>query len=373
MQNIADFINLVFIRHNIDSSIIQYALACLNKDMKPNDWIMLTLNSPACIILKFHNGEFMNEGYIVNNQKVLGALVNHDMYDVTTDAKMVEEGISDLDYGSRFEGSILIEKGIPFGFGEMYDDNGILTYRGIMINWKRFGYGISYHSNGRAKYEGYWCDDRRYGIGTEYNRREHIVNFCEWYDGFEIESDYEGDGMRPLNIGIKHMKLCDNCVLSMWDISLFYNLESIEIGDSCYESVQTFKIDGLNRLKSLKIGKNSFTQLNETFWNTNWDSAFNLADNEKKSFHILNCDSLESIEIGEYSFSDFAGDFELRNLNSLQVLKIGEANVKSRNFYDGTFVIRGVDFLHIIRNRSTFITIHHIRLVCLLLFFVYSN
>ena len=334
MQNIADFINLVFIRHNIDSSIIQYALACLNKDMKPNDWIMLTLNSPACIILKFHNGEFMNEGYIVNNQKVLGALVNHDMYDVTTDAKMVEEGISDLDYGSRFEGSILIEKGIPFGFGEMYDDNGILTYRGIMINWKRFGYGISYHSNGRAKYEGYWCDDRRYGIGTEYNRREHIVNFCEWYDGFEIESDYEGDGMRPLNIGIKHMKLCDNCVLSMWDISLFYNLESIEIGDSCYESVQTFKIDGLNRLKSLTIGKNSFTQEKNGYRN-----------NKSKSFHILNCDALEQIEMGQYSMSDFGGGFELYNLNSLKSMRIGEIGCNSFNFFYSSFVIRGNELL----------------------------
>ena len=42
-----------------------------------------------------------------------------------------------------------------------------------------------------------------------------------------------------------------------------YNLNSfdiIEIGNDCFGSVQTFKIDGLNRLKSIKIGINSFTQ-----------------------------------------------------------------------------------------------------------------
>ena len=35
----------------------------------------------------------------------------------------------------------------------MYDDDdGILVYKGIMINWKRFGYGTSYHNNGLIEY-----------------------------------------------------------------------------------------------------------------------------------------------------------------------------------------------------------------------------
>ena len=43
----------------------------------------------------------------------------------------------------------------------------------------------------------------------------------------------------------------------------------------------------------------------------------------RKIFHILNCESLESIDIGEYSFSDFGGDFELKNLPQLQSIQIG--------------------------------------------------
>ena len=65
-----------------------------------------------------------------------------------------------------------------------------------------------------------------------------------------------------MNIGIKHLKLSDNCVLKDWDVSLILNLESIEIGNDCFKSVQTFKIDGLNQLITLKIGKDSFTQVN---------------------------------------------------------------------------------------------------------------
>ena len=62
---------------------------------------------------------------------------------------------------------------------------------------------------------------------------------------------------------MKHLKETDKCVLIDWDVSLLYNLESIEIGNECFGSVQSFKIDGLNRLKTIKIGINSFTQAKE--------------------------------------------------------------------------------------------------------------
>ena len=210
----------------------------------------------------------MNEGFVVNDQKVLKVFGNHQFGDISYNEQqsIVVEGIVDLDHGSRFEGLVLKDEkegkmGIPFGYGEMYDDDGLLLYKGIMINWKRFGYGTSYHDNGLKEYEGYWCDDNRFGIGKVYNRKKQLIKEGYWYDGIEIDiEEYEGNGSEPMNIGIKHMKLTDNCVLTDWDVSLFLNLESIEIGDDCFKSVQTFQIDGLNRLNTIKIGKNSFTQ-----------------------------------------------------------------------------------------------------------------
>ena len=96
---------------------------------------------------------------------------------------------------------------------------------------------------------------------------------------------------------------CNDIEYTIFDFSRFTLVESIEIGDNCFESVQTFNIDGLNRLKTIKIGSNSFTQKKN-----DW------GDDKSKSFHILNCESLESIQIGQFSFSDYAGDFELKNL-----------------------------------------------------------
>ena len=359
MQKTVNFVNSAINNYHIDSSMIQNVQECLGKVMKPNGWILLILSNTECVVLKFNNGVFMNQGFVVNDQKVLKVFENHQIDDISYSEEQstrVVEGIVDLDHGSRFEGLVLTEKegkiGIPFGYGEMYDDGGNLMYKGIMINWKRFGYGTSYHDNGLIEYEGYWCDDNRFGIGKVYDRSGKLVKECEWVNGIENDfEDYEGDGSEPLNIRMKHLKLLDNCVLNDWDVSWLVNLESIEIGNDCFKSVKTFQIDGLNRLKTIKIGNNSFTQ--EKNRNGN---------DESKSFHILNCESLESIQIGEYSFSDFAGEFELKNLPQLQSIQIGTIGSISRNFYHSSFVIRGIELiLTIVMIRSSKSTIHYIR------------
>ena len=121
---------------------------------------------------------------------------------------------------------------------------------------------------------------------------------------------------------------------ALLDFSRLLVVESIIIGDNCFGSVKTFKINGLNRLKTIKIGINSFTQ-----------KKYDDGHNKSKSFHILNCESLESIEIGEYSFSGFGGEFELKNLPQLQSIQIGTVGSKSDNFYYSSFVIRGIELI----------------------------
>ena len=122
---------------------------------------------------------------------------------------------------------------------------------------------------------------------------------------------------------------CNDADYTIFDFSQFSLVETIVIGDNCFASVKTFVIDGLNQLKSLKIGENSFTQ-----------EKNDGRDDESKSFRISNCNSLESIEIGQFSFSDFAGSFELKDLPSLQSLVIGTLEQMSCNFCCSCFVIR---------------------------------
>ena len=143
MQRIADLVNSAIIDFYIDSSIIQNVQGCLGKEMKVDGWISLILSNGECVVLLFNNGVFMNQGFVVNDQKVLKVFGNHQIGDIpyNEEQSTVEEGIVDLDHGSRFEGLVLTGKedkrGIPFGYGEMYDDDGLLVYIGNDLDMER--------------------------------------------------------------------------------------------------------------------------------------------------------------------------------------------------------------------------------------------
>ena len=116
-----------------------------------------------------------------------------------------------------------------------------------------------------------------------------------------------------------------------FQLSNLNSFQSLNIGNEMFNLVSIFKIDGLTSLTSLSIGSNSFTSMKNGFGN-----------DSNKSFHILNCDKLESIQIGEYSFSDYGGEFELSNLPQLQSIVIGQLNSTSYNFYSSSLNIQSM-------------------------------
>ena len=133
--------------------------------------------------------------------------------------------------------------------------------------------------------------------------------------------------------------MCNDKEYTTLDFSRFTLLEELEIGSNSFMYVNEFKINGLNHLKSLKIGINSFTSL--------------IGDNSSsRSFSILNCVELESIEIGPFSFVDYGGLFELFNLPKLSTIKIGETEVNSSNFLYSSFEIKSIIDVILLMNRS---------------------
>ena len=198
---------------------------------------------------------------------------------------------------------------------------------------------------------------------------------CEWKDGREVSGVDLNDGwynlqLKPvfnelskpevahpskcvtitksvelsnLSLKVTDLVISSNCCneLSLLDLKKFKWLQSIEIGNDCFMKVKTFQIDGLKRLKSLKIGINSFTHGKKPEWILSRIIDVASESDGSKSFHILNCQSLESIIIRENSFTDFAGQFELNNLPSLQSIQIGSINTWSMNFFYSSFEIGG--------------------------------
>ena len=326
MDAILGLINLFAYEYNTDLSNIENIQGEVNEEMKPRGWILVEIGNKTCAALRWNEGMYENEGYLLNEERILKVFGDDE---ANRELELLEKGIVDLEHGSRFEGQLLRGSKIPFGFGEMYDDDGILIYKGIIINGKRIGFGRSYHNNGVLEYEGFWCDNHYFGTGKVYDRRSRMMMDTVWFYSDTIVEDYEGFGCN-FNVGLKHMKLFNKCILRDWDVSLFLKLESIEIGDECFIEVKRFQIDGLNRLKSLKIGKNSFSKKRK------WGDV-----DASKSFHVLNCEQLETIEISRKSFYDFAGQFELSNLPCLKNLEIGTVGRDSINFYFCSCIIRG--------------------------------
>ena len=152
-----------------------------------------------------------------------------------------------------------------------------------------------------------------------------------------------------MNMNVANLIISSNSCNELKSLNLneYRYLKSIEIGDDCYENVELFKIDGLTYLKSLKIGINSFTKEKNSWGN-----------DPSRSFHILNCIELISIEIGSFSFSDYGGGFELINLPKISTIKIGEIGNWSRNFFSSSFVIKGVIDMILIMNRSSTFEFH---------------
>ena len=195
--------------------------------------------------------------------------------------------------------------------------------------------------SGRDLYEG-WYDPKSANAFTVSSLPKPYSN--PQYDN-PLRKFSKPKGLDNLSLTLQDMIIASNSYndLDLFDIGQYKLLRSIEIGDDCFQSVKTFKIDGLTRLKSIKIGSHSFTEAEQSFLNAahtfkEWEKI----KNECKSFRITMCQSLESIEIGPNSFSDFGGEFELANLYSLQSIKIGQIDKDSNNFLWSSFVVHGI-------------------------------
>ena len=128
--------------------------------------------------------------------------------------------------------------------------------------------------------------------------------------------------------------IVDNAVgvpdFSVLDLTRFSKLESLVIGDNCFSYVTEVKLIGLDELKSVEIGMNSFTQ------HKNWYS-----NDPKRHFYLKNCPKLKSLKMGCHSFSDYTV-CEIENVDALETIEFGELNEASRSFFDASLELKSI-------------------------------
>lgn len=234
-------------------------------------------------IVHYIHGKMDGTGYLLDHGQVLHEFVFSKGDLESTNSYSAESGVIDIDTGTRFEGLIYKEK--PYGYGELFDDDGNKIYEGILINWKRCGYGISYNSNGIIKYDGYWFDNKHHGPGVKNAINGDVIASGSFINNNFVNSGYSGDG-KGLNSSLTHIVL--TYPTSLNEIRFQgYAFERISITNNYSCKIGKCSITNMPALRSLDIRNNCFT--------------------EKASIlNIENCPVLNSISIGENSFTKYS-------------------------------------------------------------------
>ena len=104
------------------------------------------------------------------------------------------------------------------------------------------------------------------------------------------------------------------------DLSKYVNLKNVSIGNECFFYQDVLNLTGLHSLERVMIGENSFTKKKNDYGN-----------DANRKLYVKNCDALKELKIGRYSFSDYSV-IEIENVNSLELIEIGEVNRESNSF-----------------------------------------
>ena len=112
------------------------------------------------------------------------------------------------------------------------------------------------------------------------------------------------------------------------DLSKYVNLKNVSIGNGCFLYQDVLNLTGLHSLERVMIGMNSFTKKKNYYGN-----------DANRKLYVKNCDALKELKIGRFSFSDYSL-IEIENVNSLELIEIGEVNEESYNFYHASLELK---------------------------------
>ena len=133
---------------------------------------------------------------------------------------------------------------------------------------------------------------------------------------------------------IEVMNVSDNSwnekELTELDLSGFVNLRELKVGNECFMYVNEVKLIGLNKLESVEIGMNSFTQHRN-----------NVENDPNRQFYLKNCPKLKELKMGRYSFSDYTV-CEIENVDALEVIEMGDVDEYSANFYWASLELKSI-------------------------------
>ena len=104
------------------------------------------------------------------------------------------------------------------------------------------------------------------------------------------------------------------------DLSKYFNLKNVSIGNDCFFYQDVLNLTGLHSLERVMIGMKSFTKREKGYGN-----------DANRKLYVKYCDALKELKIGRFSFSDYSV-IEIENVNSLELIELGGTLLWSYNF-----------------------------------------
>ena len=141
-----------------------------------------------------------------------------------------------------------------------------------------------------------------------------------------IVMDAEDLNLLPSEVKSISVNACDDYDKQVLDLSRFMELETLTIGDGCFNKVSKVSVVGLPKLRSVVVGENCFT--NES------------VDTE---LVLRNCPALQELQIGNQSFFYF-WSFKMEELRALETIRIG-----SKCFVNACLNVSGLNRLQAMR------------------------
>ena len=179
---------------------------------------------------------------------------------------------------------------------------------------------------------------------------------------------YLGDGALAGCYNLKNVNM-QPCTLQMGDavFAQCHSLQQIDLSQTWLQRLPAWSFSGCKILASAILPA-SLTHIEEGafyYCEALTTASLPAGITTLADFAFAGCKGLDSItfmeegleQIGRYSFSDFAGDFELKNLPQLCEIKIGDLASRSCNFSNGSFVIKGLEWF----GMRQFVDLPHLR------------
>ena len=140
-----------------------------------------------------------------------------------------------------------------------------------------------------------------------------------------IVMDAEDYKNLPVEVTSITVESCEDYKSEVLDFSRFKELIVLKIKPKCFSYPSVVKIDGLPKLKSIEIGENCFS-----------------SNSANSQLLVTDCPALDSLNIGNHSFSDFK-TFSISNNPLLRSLTMG-----SFCFTEAEFALKGLGGMEMI-------------------------